>query len=99
MMRGYGYGYHMPGAYGGLGALMMFAFGVLVIAAIVLLVVWAVKASQGHGTSAGAPPVTGPAAGPGAAGHDEAVAIAKRRLASGEITPDEYAEIIRVLGG
>jgi uncharacterized membrane protein len=32
-------------------------------------------------------------------GHHEAVAIAKKRLASGEITPEQYDEIIGKLGG
>lgn len=32
-------------------------------------------------------------------GHDEAVAIAKRRLASGEITKDQFDEIMRALNG
>lgn len=38
----------------------------------------------------------GPAV-PGGPGHDEAIAIAKRRLASGEISADEYNEIIKTL--
>jgi uncharacterized membrane protein len=93
MGRGYGYG-DMMGGYGWFGTLLLFFFGVLVIAGIVLLVIWAVRASTHHpGTGSGAAPP------PGAAGHDEAVAIAKRRLASGEITKDQYDEIMRALGG
>ena len=95
---GYGYGYsHMAAGAGLLGGILMLAFWVLVIVGIVMLV----KHSQGGGTShrghlSGTPgtpaqPLTG------AAGHDEAVAIAKRRLALGEITPVEYEAIIRVL--
>jgi len=93
MMMGRGYGYGMMGGYGWFGALLMFFFGALVIAGIVLLIVWAVKASTHH-LSAGRPTLP-----PGAAGHDEAVAIAKRRLASGEINKDQYDEIMRALGG
>jgi putative membrane protein len=92
MDRGYGYGYNMMGGYGWFGGLLMLLFGALVIAGIVLLVMWAVRASGGHGTTgSSAPP-------PGAAGHDEAVAIAKRRLATGEITEEQYSAIMRSLG-
>jgi uncharacterized membrane protein len=38
----------------------------------------------------------GPAAAPG---HDEAVAIARRRFASGEITKDQFDELMRSLVG
>lgn len=96
MMGGYGpgsgYGYNMMNG-GWFGGLLMLAFGVLVLAGIVLLVVWAVRASAGHGVAGGSAPA------PGAAGHDEAVAIAKRRLASGEITKEQYEELMTALGG
>jgi len=92
MGRGYNYGYDMMGGTGWFEVLLMFLFGALVLAGIVLLIIWAVKASSGHATGGGAPHQ------PGAVTHDEAVAIAKRRLASGEITTQEYQEIIRVLG-
>jgi uncharacterized membrane protein len=36
---------------------------------------------------------------PSTAAHDEAVAIAKRRYASGEITKDQYDEMMRSLAG
>ncbi|MHB8762195.1 MAG: SHOCT domain-containing protein [Coriobacteriia bacterium] len=93
MDRGYGYGYDMMGGYGWFGALLMFFFGALVIAGIVLLIIWAVRASTHH------PSASGGTLPPRAVGHDEAVAIAKRRLASGEITKDQYDEIMRALGG
>lgn len=92
MGRGFGYGYNMMGGYGGFGAFLMLLFGALIIAGIVVLIVWAVRASGGHGTAALTPPPAG------AVGHDEAVAIAKRRLAGGEITKDEYEELMRTLG-
>jgi len=92
MGRGYDYGYNMMGGTGWFGILLMLLFGALVLVGIVLLIIWAVKASSGHGAAGGGPHP------PRAVGHDEAVAVAKRRLASGEITTQEYEEIIRVLG-
>lgn len=92
MGRGYGYGYDMMGGVGWFGFALMLLFGALVIAGIVLLIVWAVRASSGHDTGSGTPPQ------PGSPGHDEAVAIAKRRLASGEIDAEQYGVIMRALG-
>lgn len=92
MGRGYDYGYNMMDNYGWGGGLLMLLFGTMVIAGIVLIIVWAVRSSGHHATSAGHTPP------PRAAGHDEAVSIAKRRLASGEITREQYEEIIRSLG-
>lgn len=97
MMGGYGNGlgcgYDMMGGAGLLGGLVMLFFGLLVLAGTVLLVIWAIRASSGHGASA-----TGSAPS-AAAGHDEAVAIAKKRFAGGEITKEQYDEIMRALGG
>jgi len=92
--RGYGYGYgNMMNGYGWVGGLVMLLFALLVIAGVVLVILWAMRAASGHHAhGASAPP-------PANVGHDEAVAIAKRRLASGEITKDQYEEIIRTLGG
>ena len=91
MMGRYGGpGYGMTGG----GGWLMFLFGLLVLAGLVLLVVWAVRALSGHEkTGAGAPPA------PPAGSHDEAIAIAKRRLANGEITPEQYQEIVKTLTG
>ena len=108
MMRGFGYGPMMGGYAGWYGGILMFLFGTLAIAGIVLLIIWAVRQSGGHHQAAG-PQQPGhpmqPGAAPpqppmptGAAGHDEAVAIAKKRLASGEITPQQYQEIMQHLG-
>jgi uncharacterized membrane protein len=86
MMGGYyGYGNLTGGAW--LGVLMMFLFGALCIAGIVLLIVWFMRSSGGSAPLAGPP------------GHDEAIAIAKRRFASGEITKDQYDDIMRALAG
>ncbi len=91
MMRGYGLnsGYTTGGGWS--GWLPILFFGLLGLVGIVVLVLWALRSSSGHGHSAsgGAPPI--------ATGHDEAVAIARKRLASGEITKDEYDSIMRAL--
>jgi len=91
--RGYGGGYNSVVGGSWFSGLLFFLFGALILVGIVLLVIWAVRASGGGHTAVGggAPPS-------GAAGHDEAVAIAKRRLASGEITKEQYDEIMRSLG-
>jgi len=87
MGRGFGYGYNMFG-----GAIWMPLLGLAFVIGVVLLVVWAVRMSSGHhGTM-------GTTHSPQAPGHEEAIAIAKRRLASGEITPEQYGEITRTLG-
>ena len=91
---GYGFnsGYGMMGG-GWLGGVLMMFFGLLVLAGLVLLVVWAVKAGSGHGhATPGGPGMRGPI------GHDEAQAIAKKRLASGEITAEQYRDIMQTLG-
>jgi uncharacterized membrane protein len=88
--RGYGGGY--SSMMGGFGGLLVFLFGALVLAGGILLIVWAVRASSGHGAAGG---VSQP---PSVASHDEAVAIAKRRLASGEIDKAQYDELMRSLG-
>jgi putative membrane protein len=91
MGPGYGYGYTF-GGYSWFGMLLMMLFGTLVVVGIVLLIIWAARAGS-HGATGGGMPQR-----PGAAGHDEAITIAKRRLASGEITKEQYDEIMRALG-
>jgi putative membrane protein len=93
MGQGFGNGFNMMGGYGWFGVLLTLLFGALIIAGIVLLVFWVVRASGSHGTGGGASQP------PGGTGHDEAVAVAKRRFASGEITKEQYEEIISTLGG
>ncbi len=94
--RGYGYGYDMMGG-GWLGGLVMLFFGGLVVAGIVLLVIWAVRSASGH--PSGHHTAGGSTRPPSAIGHDEAVSIAKRRYATGEITKEQYDEMMRTLGG
>lgn len=88
--RGLGLGYGMGG--GWFGAILMALFGLLVIAGIVLLVMWAVRTSHlAHsGTSVGSrrAPLDG----------DEAVAVCRRRYASGEIDKAQYDEMMDALG-
>lgn len=93
--NGYGYGVGPAGMMGGGGwlvGLIIIASIALLVAGAVLLVIWMRGASQ-HRVSPGTS-----SAPPAAAGHDEAVAIAKRRFASGEITKDQFDELMRALG-
>jgi putative membrane protein len=94
MMRGYSYGtpYGMMGTGSGgwIALLFMFGFGLLVLVGIVLLIVWAVRGA-GHQAH--------PGPGPSPLGHEEAMAVARRRLASGEITTEQFEEIRKTLGG
>lgn len=104
MMQGIQYGHGAIERGGGpIGGIFMFMVGLALIAGIVLLVVWVVRSlSHPHqpvtavaGQQAGAMPQQ--AVMP-AAGHEEAIAIAKRRFAGGEITKEQYEEIIATLG-
>ncbi len=97
MMRGCGFGYGnmMGGSW--LGEIVMLLFGLLVLTGIVLLIIWAIRSVSGQQHAAGPQQPGAPPPGQ-AAGPEEAVAIARRRLASGEITPEQYAEIMRTLG-
>lgn len=92
MIGGYGRGYYGYGMMDGgwVGLVIMLVFWALVIAAIIMLIVWALRTASGRG---GAGPMQPPAP------HDEALAIAKRRFASGEITKEQYEEIARALKG
>jgi uncharacterized membrane protein len=87
---GSGFGNMMNDGWGGV---LLLVFGALLIAGVVLLAVWAMRASsRGRSASGGPTP-------PQALGHDEAVAVARKRLASGEITREEFDQIMGVLGG
>jgi putative membrane protein len=91
MMYGYGYGPMMGyGGAGWFGILLMFLFGVAIIVGLVMLVVWASRRNEMHHGEQ--PPIT-----PAQARHDQAVAIARERLARGEINTEQYAEIIAAL--
>ena len=94
MMGGYGYGYGpMMGGWGWGGWLLMGFFWLLVIAGIVMLIVWMARGPRhrmmmGQG---GPMHMQGP--------NDEALAIAKRRLANGEISSEQYEQIRKTLEG
>jgi uncharacterized membrane protein len=90
MMGGFGYGYDGMMGGGWLGGLLVVLFGALIVAGIAVLIVWAVRQSSGPSTNGGIQPPTAPS-------HDEAVAIARKRLASGEITKEQYADLMEVL--
>lgn len=90
---GYGYGNMMNG--GWLGLFLMVFVGAVIVGLIILLVLRMMRSSSGHGYGHPMAP-GGPASAPG---HDEAVAIAKRRFASGEITKEQYDEIMGSLKG
>jgi putative membrane protein len=97
MMRGYGFynGYGMMGG-GWFGFVIMLALGLIVLAGIVLLVVWAMRAGSGHGHAA-AGSATPPPSAPQPS-HDEAIAIARRRFAAGEISKEQFDEMMKSLG-
>jgi uncharacterized membrane protein len=77
------------GFYGGLGAgeLLVLLFGVaILIVGVVLIVAWFTR-SGGHDHGVGTTPTEA----------DRALTVARERLARGEITKEEYEEIMRVL--
>ena len=87
-MMGYGNGYGM-GWFGGIG---MVLFWGLVIFGIVMLLRWFSNQS-GRGTS-----LSGTSsAGNNMGGRDQALEIARERLAKGEIKPEEFESIKRGL--
>lgn len=79
----------------------MWFLGLLITIIVILVVVWAVRASSPGGPPAAAPP-SGPAGGPPAVpptatAHEAPVDILKRRLAAGDITPDEFERMRKLL--
>jgi len=84
-------GGYMGGGIGLWELLLIGFFGLLVVAGIVLLVWWVVRISSGGRPSDGAPlPHTA---------TDDAVRIARERLARGEITKQEYDDLVQALKG
>jgi putative membrane protein len=89
-MMGYGQGYGYGGygsMMGGWGEWLFLLFGLIALAGIVLLVVWAMRSMSGSGQHLQTPPR-----------GDEACAIARTRFAKGEITKEQYDEICKALG-
>ena len=96
----YGNGGMMGGF--GLGAILVWLLWVAIVVGVILLVVRLVR-HRGHMHGAmmmqgmehgGMGAMTPPAAAP----HDEAMAIARKRFAAGEITKEQYDEIVKTLG-
>lgn len=92
MMGGSPFG---AGGFGGFGLLPLIGFVVLA-AIVVAVVVWAI-AHKRPATDAAVGAAASPAT-PAPAG-DAALAIARERLARGEIDPDQFVAIIAALGG
>jgi uncharacterized membrane protein len=89
----------MMGA-GWLGWLLVVLFWAVFVFAIVMLVAWLVRmARHDHvGMMGGMQQGGTPGAGSVPPTHDEAVAIARRRFAAGEITKEQFDEIMKTLG-
>lgn len=99
MTYGYGYG---PGANGGwlLGTGLMMVFGLIAIVGVVVLIVWAVRGGGTHphmgaGMHMGGPQPMPPAGAP----RDPAIDAARERYAKGEVTKEQFDEIMKTLGG
>lgn len=80
------WGYGFDGGVSWLGMGLMMFFGLLVTVGIVLLLVWLVRAPSGRATGAGM-----------RMDADEALTVVRRRFAAGEITKEQYEEIVRTL--
>jgi uncharacterized membrane protein len=78
------------------GIVMLFAL--LAGAGVAALIVWAIRASGRPAYPMGAPPVQ-PGAAPPQAGRETPLDILARRLASGDITAEEYERARDLLGG
>jgi uncharacterized membrane protein len=89
MMWGYGFD---AGTWVWMGLMMLFPL--LVLIGIVLLIIWAVR----HGTRGGREEYAHRRDDRyGRGDEDEALAIARRRYANGEISAEEYDELVQVL--
>lgn len=90
--RGLGFG-NMMGGLGWAGALAIGMFTLIFITGVILLIIWATRAASGSRHD----DYSGQVSRPETTGYDEAVAIARRRLAAGEISGEQYQEIISTL--
>lgn len=113
MGRGWGWDYGMMGS-GWVATLITAFFGALIVAGLIVLIVWAIRAATGHGgghryaTHGGYGHQGGwndrdrgasgfDFLGPQSGRADDAVEIARRRYAAGEITREQYDEILNGL--
>ncbi len=80
----------------GFGGFSIFAHvGFFILAAIVVaIVIWAITRKHGHTSTSGTP-----ATAQAASAEDAALAIARERLARGEIDPGQYTAIVAALSG
>jgi putative membrane protein len=94
-MHGRGFGYYpgngMMGDGNWLGIALMVLFWVAIVVIVVLMITRMAKhGGMMHGTgAAGMTPVTPT--------HDEAVAIARKRYAAGEVTKEQFDELMKTL--
>lgn len=112
MGRGWDYGYDMMG--GSWIAMLLTAFFLaLLVAGLIILAIWAIRAATGHngghrtamqGGHGGGFRSEGRGGdsgheflGPRSGANDDAVEIARRRYASGEITREQYDELLNAL--
>jgi len=89
MMGGAPLGMH---SFGGLGIAALIGF-VVIAAIVVAIIIWAIARRSPSG-SASVVPTSQPAL-----SEDAALAIARERLARGEIDPDQYIAIVAALNG
>jgi uncharacterized membrane protein len=85
---------------GWLGWLLVVLFWAVIVFAIVMLVAWLARmARHDHVGMMGGMPQSGThGAEPTPPAHDEAVAIARKRFAAGEITKEQFDELMKTLG-
>jgi uncharacterized membrane protein len=89
--RGFGGGFGMGG-----GGLLILLFWVLLVVGIVMLVMMLMRRGRMHGMMMNGGMHHGPMGDAPSAptAHDEAVAIARKRLAAGEITAAQFDELM-----
>lgn len=112
MGRGWDYGYDMMGG-NWLAVLLTAFFFALVVAGLIVLAIWLIRSATGHGGHRAAMSGGHGGAyrhegrsdsgydflGPGSGKADDAVEIARRRFAAGEITREQYDDILDALKG
>jgi uncharacterized membrane protein len=105
MRYGFTYGPNMMGGYSPIWmGLFATLFWLVIVVGVVILVIAVSRQSrhehhmaQPYGGPVAPAPQVGPPVGPQQ--HDEAMAIARKRLASGEITREQFEDIRQALGG
>ncbi len=79
-------------SFGGLGIAALIGF-VVIAAIVVAIIIWAIARKSPSGSA------SVPSAQPTTLSEDAALAIARERLARGEIDPDQYIAIVAALNG